>query len=85
MAPRTPPAWGVMKYLNKKVPETAAKKSQMYGYLLDQEKNLRVLPDLPEFQLSLKPEDYTLPEADSTWDIPGQSLKEHLKDGVETD
>ncbi|XP_049385298.1 uncharacterized protein LOC125849284 isoform X1 [Solanum stenotomum] len=83
---RTPPAWGVMKHLNKKVPETAAKKSQMYGYLLDQEKDLRVLPDLPEFQLSLKPEDYTLPEADSTWDIiPGQSLKEHLKDGVETD
>ncbi|XP_049346382.1 uncharacterized protein LOC125810922 [Solanum verrucosum] len=82
---RTPPAWGVMKHLNKKVPETAAKKSQMYGYLLDQEKDLRVLPDLPEFQLSLKPEDYTLPEADSTWDIPGQSLKEHLKDGEETD
>lgn len=50
-------------------------------------RDLRVLPDLPEFQLSLKPDDYTLPEADSTWDIPGQSLKEHLKeceDGVET-
>ncbi|XP_060195477.1 uncharacterized protein LOC132624767, partial [Lycium barbarum] len=90
---RTPPAWGVMKHLNKKVPETAAKKSQIYGYLLDQEKGLQVLPDLPEFQLSLKPDDYTLPEADSTWnsekwDIPGQSLKEHLKDcedGAETE
>ncbi|KAK4367380.1 hypothetical protein RND71_011172 [Anisodus tanguticus] len=90
---RTPPAWGVMKHLNKKVPETAAKKSQMYGYLLDQEKGLQVLPDLPEFQLSLKPDDYILPEAVLTWDsekwdIPGQSLKEHLKDcedGVETE
>ncbi|CAN4082303.1 unnamed protein product [Withania somnifera] len=90
---RIPPAWGVMKHLNKKVPETAAKKSQMYGYLLDQEKELQVLPDLPEFQLSLKPDDYTLPEADSAWDsekwdIPGQSLKEHLnycEDGTETE
>ncbi|XP_015064208.1 BRO1 domain-containing protein BROX homolog isoform X2 [Solanum pennellii] len=84
---RTPPAWGVMKHLNKKVPETAAKKSQMYGYLLDQEKDLRVLPDLPEFQLSLKPDDYTLPEADSTWDSEKWdiSLKEHLKDCEETD
>lgn len=87
---RIPPAWGVVKHLNKKVPETAAKKSQMYGYLLDQEKGLRVLPDLPEFQLSLKPDDYTLPEADPTWysekwDMPGQSLKEHLKDEVGTE
>nr|XP_009775214.1 PREDICTED: uncharacterized protein LOC104225142 isoform X2 [Nicotiana sylvestris] len=86
---RTPPPWGVMKHLNKKVPETATRKSQMYGYLLDQEKG-RALPDLPEFQLSLKPDEYTLPETDSTWnsEIPGQSLKEHLKDcedGVETE
>ncbi|KAL8125398.1 hypothetical protein AgCh_012914 [Apium graveolens] len=35
---RTPPLWGAMKHLNKKIPETAFKKSQMYGYLLDQEK-----------------------------------------------
>lgn len=35
---RTPPPWGAMKHLNKKIPETAFKKSQMYGYLLDQEK-----------------------------------------------
>ncbi|XP_009620749.1 uncharacterized protein LOC107792192 isoform X1 [Nicotiana tabacum] len=86
---RTPPPWGVMKHLNKKVPETAARKTQMYGYLLDQEKG-QALPDLPEFQLSLKPDEYTLPETDSTWnnEIPGQSLKEHLKDcedGVETE
>ncbi|XP_019236124.1 PREDICTED: BRO1 domain-containing protein BROX homolog isoform X2 [Nicotiana attenuata] len=86
---RTPPPWGVMKHLNKKVPETATRKSQMYGYLLDQEKG-QALPELPEFQLSLKPDEYILPETDSTWDseIPGQSLKEHLKDcedGVETE
>lgn len=46
---------------------------------------LQILPDLPEFQLSLKPDDYELPTMDpawdsGTWDIPGQSLKEHLQD-----
>ncbi|XP_059669936.1 uncharacterized protein LOC132315613 [Cornus florida] len=82
---RAPPPWGAMKYLKKKIPEVASRKSQMYGYLLDQEKGLQDLPDLPEFQLSLRPDDYELPEMDSAWDsekweIPGQPLKEHLKD-----
>ncbi|KAK2968789.1 hypothetical protein RJ640_028182 [Escallonia rubra] len=82
---RGAPPWGAMNHLSKKIPETASKKSQMYGYLLDVEKDLRILPDLPEFQLSLKPDDYELPEVDSGWDhkeweIPGQMLKEHLID-----
>nr|GMC99547.1 BRO1 domain-containing protein BROX homolog isoform X2 [Ipomoea batatas] len=90
---RAPPPWGAMKHLNKKIPETALKKSQMYGYLLDQqEKTVQLLmPDLPEFQLSLKPDDYVLPEVDSAWDsnnsdipipipIPAQTLKDHLED-----
>ncbi|KAM7509308.1 hypothetical protein LguiA_019761 [Lonicera macranthoides] len=81
---RAPPPWGVMKHLNKKIPETASRKSQMYGYLLSQEKDLQILPDLPEFQLTLKPDEYELPEIDASWDrekweIPGQMLKEHLK------
>ncbi|KAL8108791.1 hypothetical protein AgCh_025034 [Apium graveolens] len=80
---RTPPLWGAMKHLNKKIPETAFKKSQMYGYLLDQEKGLHGVPDLPEFELSLKPEEYKFPETNEEWDrekwkIPGQTLKEHL-------
>ncbi|PIN01706.1 hypothetical protein CDL12_25782 [Handroanthus impetiginosus] len=83
---RASPPWGAMKHLHKKIPETAAKKSQMYGCLLDQEKSLQILPDLPEFQLSLKPDDYELPELDPAWDcgkweIPGLTLKEHLSDG----
>ncbi|CAI9114482.1 OLC1v1015214C1 [Oldenlandia corymbosa var. corymbosa] len=83
---RAPPLWGVMKHLDKKIPETASKKFQMHGYLLDQEKGLRILPDLPEFQLSLKPDDYELPDLNPAWDrenwetIPGQRLKEHLED-----
>lgn len=43
------------------------------------------MPDLPDFQLSLGPDDYRLPEIDPAWEtekweIPSQLLKEHLKD-----
>jgi len=48
------------------------------------------LPDLPEFQLSLRPDDYELPEIDPAWDSKnwkslGQPLKEHLRDSDETE
>lgn len=82
---RAPPLWGSMKLLHQKIPEVALRKSQMYGYLLEQEKALQALPDLPDFQLSLRPDDYELPEIDSAWDsekweIEGLPLKDHLKD-----
>ncbi|GMY13008.1 BRO1 domain-containing protein BROX homolog [Fagus crenata] len=85
---RAPPLWGSMKHLQQKIPEVASRKSQMYGYLLEQEKALQALPDLPEFQLSLTPDDYQLPELDPVWDkekweIQGQPLKDHLKDSEE--
>ncbi|KAL9246060.1 hypothetical protein vseg_019642 [Gypsophila vaccaria] len=64
---RVPPQWGAMKHLQQKIPETASKKSQMYEYLLDQEKNLQPPPELPEFQLSLRPDDYELPELDTAF------------------
>ncbi|XP_008231049.1 PREDICTED: uncharacterized protein LOC103330284 [Prunus mume] len=82
---RAPPRWGAMRHLHQKIPEVATRKSQMYGYLLEQEKALQTLPDLPEFQLSLRPDDYQLPEMDPAWDAEkweteGQTLKAHLKD-----
>ncbi|KAK6912925.1 hypothetical protein RJ641_022526 [Dillenia turbinata] len=82
---RVPPPWGIMKHLHKKIPGIASRKLQMYGYLLDQEKGLETPPDLPEFQLSLRPDGYELPAMDAAWDtekwdIPGQTLKQHLKD-----
>ncbi|XP_061969078.1 uncharacterized protein LOC133692273 isoform X1 [Populus nigra] len=82
---RSPPLWGAMKHLHQKIPEVAARKSQMYGYLLEEEKALQTPPDLPDFQLSLAPDDYLLPEIDSAWDrnkweIQSQPLKEHPKD-----
>lgn len=85
---RIPPLWGVMKYLYQKIPEVVSRKSQTYGYLLEQEKALQTVPDLPEFQLSLRPDNYELPEIDPAWDhgkweIESQTLKEHLKDDEE--
>lgn len=82
---RSPPLWGAIKHLHQKIPEVASRKSQMYGYLLEEEKGLQALPDLPDFQLSLRPDDYVLPEMDDAWDrerwnLQSQSLKEHLKD-----
>ncbi|KAM7280847.1 hypothetical protein ACFE04_007981 [Oxalis oulophora] len=82
---RDPPLWGAMKHLHQKIPEVASRKSQMYGYLLEEEKALQALPELPDFQLSLRPDDYQLPEIDTTWDsksweIQSQTLKDHLKD-----
>lgn len=46
------------------------------------------MPDLPEFQLSLRPDDYELPEIDPAWDSKnwetlGKPLKEHLRDSDE--
>ncbi|KAF2301836.1 hypothetical protein GH714_029745 [Hevea brasiliensis] len=82
---RSPPLWGAMKHLHQKIPEVASKKSQMYGYLLEEEKALQALPDLPDFQLSLRPDEYALPEMDEAWDrerwqLQKQSLKENLRD-----
>ncbi|KAG8656018.1 hypothetical protein MANES_04G090920v8 [Manihot esculenta] len=82
---RSPPLWGAMKYLHQKIPEVASRKSQMYGYLLEEEKALQALPDLPDFQLSLRPDNYALPEMDEAWDretwkLQNQPLKKHLGD-----
>ncbi|CAN1137561.1 hypothetical protein LINPERPRIM_LOCUS22961 [Linum perenne] len=82
---RSSPPWGVMKHLHQKIPEVATRKSEMYGYLMDEEKALQVLPELPDFQLSLSPDDYALPEPDpawdsSNWEIQKLPLKDHLQD-----
>ncbi|KAI4350462.1 hypothetical protein L6164_004915 [Bauhinia variegata] len=89
-APKTRPSpiWGAMKHLHQKIPEVASRKSQTYGCLLEQEKDLQALPELPEFQLSLRPDDYELPEIDPAWDTKkwenhGLPLKEYLKDSEE--
>lgn len=44
-------------------------------------RGLKNIPQLPEFQLSLKPDDYELPELDPVWDcgkweVPHKTLNE---------
>ncbi|KAJ3671825.1 hypothetical protein LUZ60_007904 [Juncus effusus] len=87
---RVPPAWGVMKSLCKKIPDVANKRSQMYAHLFEQHKNngLESLPDLPEFELSLRPDPFELPNADPLWDSDDcgphvQSLKDHIQDDAD--
>ncbi|KAF7020993.1 hypothetical protein CFC21_034017 [Triticum aestivum] len=89
---RVPPPWGIMKNMHKKIPDVAYKKFQIYGHLFEQDKKsaLQSLPDLPEFPLSLRPEDYEFPGTDSIWENVDcqpqiQSLKEHLEDDPETE
>lgn len=48
-------------------------------------RGLQPPPELPEFQLSLRPDDYELPKVDSAWsrekwEVIGQPLKDHLED-----
>lgn len=86
---RSPPLWGAMKNLRQKIPEVASKKSEMYAYLFDQDKAAcHELPDLPNFPLSLKPDDYDLPDMDPSWATQEcnpqiQTLKAHLNDDGE--
>ncbi|KFK25635.1 hypothetical protein AALP_AA8G140200 [Arabis alpina] len=81
---RAPPMWGVMKHLNQKIPEVAYRKSQTYGYLLEEdEKAMQCLPELPDFQLSLRPDEFELPEMEtdsSKGNNQTHLLKEHLND-----
>ncbi|KAK9120178.1 hypothetical protein Scep_018271 [Stephania cephalantha] len=49
---------------------------------------LQALPDLPDFSLSLRADDYVLPEMDPAWndekwEAQLQTLKEHLNDSVD--
>ncbi|XP_028771390.1 BRO1 domain-containing protein BROX homolog [Neltuma alba] len=81
---RAPPLWGVMKRLHQKIPEIAASKSQTHGHLLEREKGIQELPELPEFQLSLSPDDYELPQMDPAWDTKNwETLGQPLKDGAD--
>ncbi|XXG41717.1 hypothetical protein AAC387_Pa01g2125 [Persea americana] len=83
---RASPFWGVMKHLNQKILELASEKSQMYAYLFEDDKAAaHELPDLPDFLLSLKPDDYELPDIDPSWgsekcEPQVQTLKAHLND-----
>ncbi|KAK8529698.1 hypothetical protein V6N12_060473 [Hibiscus sabdariffa] len=63
---RNPPLWGASKYLTEKIPnDTPSKKinsdSQRHELIK------QVAPALPDFALSLKPDEYQLPSMDPSW------------------
>nr|GEV89128.1 hypothetical protein [Tanacetum cinerariifolium] len=64
---RTPPLWGTMKYLSEKIPKDTSSKVRINRDLYTYEKIMETAPTLPDFALALKPDEYQLPEVDSSW------------------
>ncbi|XP_043695199.1 uncharacterized protein LOC122645868 isoform X1 [Telopea speciosissima] len=64
---RSPPLWGAMKYLSEKFPKDTSSKVQINRDLYSNEKVTETVPPLPDFALSLKPDEYQLPSVDSFW------------------
>ncbi|KDP45823.1 hypothetical protein JCGZ_17430 [Jatropha curcas] len=64
---RNPPLWGTVKYLSEKIPKDASSKVRINRDLYSYEKIMETAPTLPDFALSLKPDEYQLPVVDSSW------------------
>lgn len=64
---RNPPLWGTSKYLSEKIPKDISSRLPVNPGLHNHEMILQTAPALPDFQLSLKPEDFILPSVDSSW------------------
>ncbi|KAF6151287.1 hypothetical protein GIB67_020609 [Kingdonia uniflora] len=78
---RAPSLWGVMKHLHQRIPEEEVSDVRLS---IKQDMALQTLPELPDFALSLRPDDYKLPEIDTTWsceewETQVQTLKGHLE------
>ncbi|PKA54012.1 hypothetical protein AXF42_Ash016177 [Apostasia shenzhenica] len=76
---RNPPPWGSMKYLAEKIPKDASGKVRTNRDLYFQGRTLQsAAPALPDFAVSLKPDDYQLPPLDPSWNA-ARSTAETLK------
>ncbi|XP_076905614.1 uncharacterized protein LOC143561406 [Bidens hawaiensis] len=64
---RNPPLWGTMKYLSEKIPKDTSSKVRINRDLYTYEKIMETAPTLPDFALALKPDEYQLPDVDSSW------------------
>ncbi|WCJ38968.1 Endosomal targeting BRO1-like domain-containing protein [Euphorbia peplus] len=64
---RNPTLWGTSKFLSEKIARDKPSKAQSNEDLLNHEMILRSAPALPEFALSLKPDEYQLPPVDASW------------------
>ncbi|KAK8519016.1 hypothetical protein V6N13_017732 [Hibiscus sabdariffa] len=67
---RNPPLWGASKYLTEKIPNDIPSKminSDSQRHELLDCRIMQVAPALPDFALSLKPDEYQLPSMDPSW------------------
>ncbi|KAH1098715.1 hypothetical protein J1N35_015636 [Gossypium stocksii] len=71
---RNPPPWGASKYLAERIPKDISSKTINW----DSQKHemiKHVAPALPDFVLSLKPDEYQLPSTDPSWnDLQAQNV-----------
>ncbi|KAI5080518.1 hypothetical protein GOP47_0003701 [Adiantum capillus-veneris] len=59
---RPAPVWGAMKYLSERIPREFSSKARSYRDVVHREKPLSQVPELPDFPLSLHPEEFKLPQ-----------------------
>ncbi|KAJ4709951.1 BRO1 domain containing protein [Melia azedarach] len=64
---RNPPLSGTSKYLSEKIPKDISTRLQLNSELHNHEIILQKAPELPDFALSLNPDDYQLPSVDPSW------------------
>ncbi|KAL5142721.1 hypothetical protein HKD37_09G025851 [Glycine soja] len=80
---RNPPPWGTVKYLSEKIPKDTSSKVRINRDLYSYERIMETAPTLPDFSLALKPDEYQLPQVDSSWRTEnikvGQTDPNHLK------
>ncbi|KDP40468.1 hypothetical protein JCGZ_24467 [Jatropha curcas] len=60
---RNPILWGTSKFLSEKIPRDKSSNEDQHNH----EMILRTAPALPEFALSLEPDEYQLPAVDPSW------------------
>ncbi|KAA8542899.1 hypothetical protein F0562_024066 [Nyssa sinensis] len=70
---RNPPLWGTMKYLSEKIPKDTSSKVRINRDLYTHEKIMETAPTLPDFALSLKPDEYQLPPLHASWNDENQN------------
>lgn len=64
---RNPPLSGTFKYLSDKIPKDTSSRVRVNQDLYNHERIMQTAPPLPDFALSLKPDEYQLPSVDPSW------------------
>ncbi|KAK7841513.1 hypothetical protein CFP56_015369 [Quercus suber] len=84
-ADQNPPVWRTSsKYLSEKIATDIASKVQMERDTLNHELIEQTAPALPDFALSLKPDEYNLPSVDPSWNdiLQSESLFPSRQDAI---